>query len=109
MFFMDYMATGTLDPGVLASVVEGVARGCRETGCALLGGETAEMPGFYADGEYDIAGFVVGLVDREKLLDGSRIGLEIEFALGLRSLVAIHTILLHELQALVPDLVGMDG
>ncbi len=73
LFFMDYLATGRLDPQVLASVVEGIARGCRETGCALLGGETAEMPGFYADGEYDVAGFVLGLVDRSRLIDGSRI------------------------------------
>jgi len=73
LFFMDYVATGRLDPSVLASVVEGIARGCRETGCALLGGETAEMPGFYGDGEYDVAGFVLGIVDRERLIDGSRI------------------------------------
>jgi phosphoribosylformylglycinamidine cyclo-ligase len=73
LFFMDYVATGRLEPSVLASVVEGIARGCRETGCALLGGETAEMPGFYADGEYDVAGFVLGLVDRDRLIDGSRI------------------------------------
>jgi phosphoribosylformylglycinamidine cyclo-ligase len=75
LFFMDYMATGQLDPAVLASVVEGVARGCRENGCALLGGETAEMPGFYRDGEYDVAGFVVGIVDRTKLIDGGRIAI----------------------------------
>jgi phosphoribosylformylglycinamidine cyclo-ligase len=74
LFFMDYVATGRLEPAVLASVVEGIARGCRETGCALLGGETAEMPGFYAEGEYDVAGFVLGIVDRDRLLDGSRIG-----------------------------------
>ena len=73
LFFMDYVATGRLDPQVLASVVEGIARGCRETGCALLGGETAEMPGFYSDGVYDVAGFVLGLVDRNRLIDGSRI------------------------------------
>ncbi len=73
LFFMDYVATGRLDPHVLASVVEGIARGCRETRCALLGGETAEMPGFYADGEYDVAGFVLGLVDGKRLIDGSRI------------------------------------
>ena len=73
LFFMDYVATGRLDPEVLASVVKGIARGCRETGCALLGGETAEMPGFYADGEYDVAGFVVGMVDRNRLIDGRRI------------------------------------
>jgi phosphoribosylformylglycinamidine cyclo-ligase len=73
LFFLDYVATGKLDPGILAAVVEGIARGCRETGCALLGGETAEMPGFYADGEYDVAGFVVGAVEAERLIDGSRI------------------------------------
>jgi len=73
LFFMDYIATGRLDPGVLASIVEGVARGCRDNGCALLGGETAEMPGFYGEGEYDVAGFLVGLVDRDKVLDGSAI------------------------------------
>jgi phosphoribosylformylglycinamidine cyclo-ligase len=73
LFFMDYVASGRLDPAVLAAVVEGMARGCRETGCALLGGETAEMPGFYADGEYDVAGFIVGAVEREALIDGSRI------------------------------------
>ena len=73
LFFMDYVATGRLKPAVLASVVEGIARGCRETGCALLGGETAEMPGFYAEGEYDVAGFVLGIVDRDRLIDGSRI------------------------------------
>ncbi len=73
LFFMDYVASGRLDPRVLAEVVEGIARGCRENGCALLGGETAEMPGFYGDGEYDVAGFVVGLVDRERILDGGAI------------------------------------
>jgi phosphoribosylformylglycinamidine cyclo-ligase len=73
LFFMDYVATGKLDPDVIVSVVEGVARACKESGCALLGGETAEMPGFYADGEYDLAGFIVGIVDRLRILDGKSI------------------------------------
>ena len=73
LFFLDYFATGRLAPDVAAAVVEGLARACRENGCALLGGETAEMPGFYADGEYDLAGFIVGVVDRARLIDGSHI------------------------------------
>lgn len=73
LFFLDYVATGKLDPNTIAAVVEGVAAGCRENNCALLGGETAEMPGFYADGEYDIAGFIVGVVDRERVIDGKSI------------------------------------
>lgn len=73
LFFMDYIASGRLEPGVLESVVSGIAAGCRESGCALLGGELAEMPGFYNDGEYDVAGFVIGVVDRERLIDGSAI------------------------------------
>jgi phosphoribosylformylglycinamidine cyclo-ligase len=73
LFFLDYVATGRLDPSVLAAVVSGIARGCKENGCALLGGETAEMPGFYADGEYDVAGFIVGMVDRPRVVDGSGI------------------------------------
>jgi phosphoribosylformylglycinamidine cyclo-ligase len=73
LFFLDYLATGKLDPEVAVQIVDGIARGCRENGCALLGGETAEMPGFYADGEYDVAGFIVGIVDRPRLIDGRRI------------------------------------
>ncbi|HXT61774.1 MAG TPA: phosphoribosylformylglycinamidine cyclo-ligase [Pyrinomonadaceae bacterium] len=73
LFFLDYFATGKLDPEVTASVVEGIATGCRENGCVLLGGETAEMPDFYAPGEYDIAGFIVGVVDRERIIDGRTI------------------------------------
>jgi phosphoribosylformylglycinamidine cyclo-ligase len=73
LFFLDYVATGRLDPAVLAAVVSGIARACRENGCALLGGETAEMPGFYGDGRYDVAGFIVGMVDRPKVLDGSKV------------------------------------
>jgi phosphoribosylformylglycinamidine cyclo-ligase len=73
LFFLDYVAAGKLSPEVVASVVEGVATGCRENGCVLLGGETAEMPGFYGEGEYDIAGFIVGVVDRSKIIDGKSI------------------------------------
>lgn len=73
LFFLDYFATGKLEPDVTASVVEGMARGCRENGCVLLGGETAEMPDFYSPGEYDIAGFIVGIVDRLLVIDGKRI------------------------------------
>jgi phosphoribosylformylglycinamidine cyclo-ligase len=73
LFFFDYLATGRLDPDVAVQIVEGLAAACRENGCALLGGETAEMPGFYADGEYDVAGFIVGVVERERLIDGRSI------------------------------------
>jgi phosphoribosylformylglycinamidine cyclo-ligase len=70
LFFLDYLATGRLEPAVAVQVVEGLTQGCRANGCALLGGETAEMPGFYADGEYDVAGFIVGVVARARLIDG---------------------------------------
>ena len=73
LFFMDYVATGRLDPDVIVSVVEGISHACNAAGCALLGGETAEMPGFYKDGEYDVAGFIVGVVDRSRIVDGSSI------------------------------------
>jgi phosphoribosylformylglycinamidine cyclo-ligase len=73
LFFLDYLATGRLDPDVAVQIVDGLAAACRENGCALLGGETAEMPGFYADGEYDVAGFIVGAVERTRLIDGKRI------------------------------------
>ncbi|MDH3627032.1 MAG: phosphoribosylformylglycinamidine cyclo-ligase [Acidobacteriota bacterium] len=89
LFFLDYVATGVLEPAVLAAVVEGVAGGCRDAGCALLGGETAEMPGFYKDGEYDVAGFIVGIADRGKILDGSAVR-EGDVLLGLPS-AGLHT------------------
>jgi phosphoribosylformylglycinamidine cyclo-ligase len=73
MFFMDYLATGKLEPEIAEKIVEGIAEACKHNGCALIGGETAEMPGFYPDGEYDLAGFIVGAVDREKIINGKNV------------------------------------
>jgi phosphoribosylformylglycinamidine cyclo-ligase len=89
LFFMDYVALGKMEPAVVAQIIEGLARGCREAGCALIGGETAEMPGFYAPGEYDVAGFIVGIVDRARIIDGHSIQPG-DVLLGLRSL-GLHT------------------
>ncbi len=89
LFFLDYIATGRLEPDVVGLLIEGVAKACRENGCALLGGETAEMPGVYADGDYDMAGTIVGVVDRPKLLDGTRVS-EGDILIGLAS-SGLHT------------------
>ena len=73
LLFLDYVATGYLDPQKVEQIVAGVAEGCRQAGCALIGGETAEMPDFYPAGEYDLAGFTVGIVDREKSISGAAV------------------------------------
>jgi phosphoribosylformylglycinamidine cyclo-ligase len=73
LFFLDYLATGKLAPEAMAEVVKGIALGCRQSGTALIGGETAEMPGFYKEGEFDIAGFCVGILDKAKMIDGSKV------------------------------------
>lgn len=73
LFFLDYLATGKLDPGIAEQIVRGFARGCRNNGCALIGGETAEMPQMYGEGEYDISGTIVGVVDKSKIVDGSKV------------------------------------
>ena len=89
LFFLDYIATGKLAPDTITGIVEGIANGCSENGCVLLGGETAEMPGFYAGGEYDVAGFIVGVVDQDKVIDGQAIAPG-DVVLGLPS-VGLHT------------------
>jgi phosphoribosylformylglycinamidine cyclo-ligase len=84
LFFMDYLATGKLEPEITEKVIEGLAEACKHNGCALIGGETAEMPGFYADGEYDLAGFIVGAVDRERIITGKTVEIG-DVILGLAS------------------------
>ena len=107
LFFLDYIATGKLVPEVVAGIVEGVANGCRENGCVLLGGETAEMPDFYSTGEYDIAGFIVGVADREKIIDGKRI-VPGDLLLGLPS-VGLHTNGYSLARKLFFDIAGYDA
>ncbi|HSW28341.1 MAG TPA: phosphoribosylformylglycinamidine cyclo-ligase [Longimicrobiales bacterium] len=89
LFFLDYLATGVLDERVVTQVVSGVAVACTENGCALVGGETAQMPDFYAAGEYDLAGFIVGVVERDRILDGTQIA-DGDVLLGLAS-SGLHT------------------
>lgn len=89
LFFLDYFATGKLEPKIMVDVVRGMANGCRENGVALVGGETAEMPGFYKAGDYDVAGFIVGVVDESLLIDGSRVR-EGDILIGLPS-AGLHT------------------
>ena len=84
LFFMDYLATGRLEPEVAEKIVEGLAEACKHNGCALIGGETAEMPGFYPEGEYDLAGFIVGVVEREKIINGKSVEVG-DIVLGLPS------------------------
>lgn len=84
LFFLDYIGTGRLEPEVAADIVKGVCDGCVEAGCALIGGETAEMPGFYKEGEYDLAGFAVGVVDKEKVINGAKVS-EGDVIIGLAS------------------------
>jgi phosphoribosylformylglycinamidine cyclo-ligase len=84
LFFLDYFGTGKLDVTTASAVIRGIAEGCKEAGCALLGGETAELPGMYADGEYDLAGFAVGVVAKKKIVDGKRVA-EGDVLIALRS------------------------
>src|SRR6185503_583281 len=115
----DYIATGKLSPETVAGIVEGIATGCSENGCGLLGGETAEMPGFYSEGEYDVAGFIVGVVDRDNAIDGHTIAAG-DAILGLPS-AGLHTngyslarkllfeVAGHAVDAYVDDLEGTVG
>jgi len=102
LFFLDYLACGKLDAAVAAELVKGVATGCRETGSVLLGGETAEMPGFYDEGKYDIAGFAVGIVDRKDIIDGKKIR-EGDAILGIAS-SGVHSNGFSLIRKVIPDL-----
>jgi phosphoribosylformylglycinamidine cyclo-ligase len=102
LFFLDYMACGKLDAAVAADLVKGVAAGCRETGAVLIGGETAEMPGFYDEGKYDMAGFAVGIVDRKNIVDGKKIR-EGDVLVGLAS-SGVHSNGFSLIRKTIPDL-----
>ena len=102
LFFLDYLACGKLDAAIAAELVKGVSMGCKETGMALLGGETAEMPGFYDEGKYDIAGFAVGIVDRKNIIDGRKIN-EGDLLLGLAS-SGVHSNGFSLVRKVIPDL-----
>jgi len=114
LFFLDYYATGKLRPPVMTDVIRGMARACKENGCALIGGETAEMPGFYGDDDYDVAGFILGVVDAKNLIDGKAVR-EGDILMGLPS-VGLHTNgyslarkvlfekLGYEYQSIIPDI-----
>jgi phosphoribosylformylglycinamidine cyclo-ligase len=106
LFFLDYLATGRLSPDVAEEIVEGLSRACRDNGCALLGGETAEMPGFYADGEYDVAGFIVGAVDRSRVIDGRSIEVG-DVLIGLPS-SGLHTNGYSLVRRVVFDVLGLE-
>jgi len=105
LFFLDYLATGALLPDVAAQVVEGISIACSENGCALIGGETAEMPGFYAPGEFDMAGFIVGVVEKDRLITGERLQPG-DVLLGLRS-SGLHTNGYSLARAIVFDRLGL--
>lgn len=102
LFFLDYLACGKLKAEVAADLVKGVSDGCIQAGCALIGGETAEMPGFYRDGEYDIAGFAVGIVEKDKIIDGSKIK-DGDVLIGIES-SGIHSNGYSLVRSLIPDL-----
>lgn len=106
LFFLDYLATGKLSPDVATAVIGGMAEACRENGCALLGGETAEMPGFYRDGEYDLAGFIVGVVERDGILDGRGIAAG-DLLIGIPS-TGLHTNGYSLARRIVFDRAGLD-
>ncbi|MDH3976082.1 MAG: phosphoribosylformylglycinamidine cyclo-ligase [Deltaproteobacteria bacterium] len=107
LFFLDYFATGALSSEKAATVVKGITDGCSQAGCALIGGETAEMPGFYGDGEYDLSGFSVGVVDRDKIIDGSTVSAG-DAVIGLKS-SGIHSNGYSLARKVIFDILGLNG